>query len=300
MSGSWLCFSSCRCSWKPASLFRLEQWLNAGIGVISVSTLHSLRSSIAVSPRGFWGGWLAQGGVDWHLGSGTVDFAGSGVVHCIGGVMALAGCIVIGPRIGKYVNGRPVPMVAHSAPAIMGATLLLSFGWLGFNPGSTLSGTDLRISFIVVNTVVASVVASTVSMIEFRRKAGKWDPAMMCNGFLAGLVALTAPCAFVTPIGAALISVVAGVLVIYSSMFFENIGVDDVAGAISVHGSCGAWGVISVGLFACGEYGAGFNGSNAGNRPLLRWRSRSANNAVDRRGGLGDMGFRCEVCLDEI
>jgi Amt family ammonium transporter len=124
-------------------------------------------------------------------------------------------------------------MVAHNVPAIMGGTLLLGFGWLGFNPGSTLSGTDLRISFIVVNTVVASVVASIVSMIEFRRKAGKWDPPMMCNGFLAGLVAITAPCAFVTPIGAALIGVVAGVLVIYSSMFFENIGVDDVAGAIS-------------------------------------------------------------------
>ena len=203
---------------------------------------------------------MAQGGVNWHLGSGAVDFAGSGVVHCIGGVMALAGCIAMGPRIGKYVNGRPVPMAAHNVPAIMGGTLLLGFGWLGFNPGSTLSGTDLRISFIVVNTVVASVVASTVSMIEFRRKTQKWDPAMMCNGFLAGLVAITAPCAFVTPIGAALIGVVAGVLVIYSSIFFENMGVDDVAGAISVHGSCGAWGVISVGLFACGEYGAGFNG----------------------------------------
>lgn len=206
------------------------------------------------------GGWLAQGGVNWHLGSGAVDFAGSGVVHCIGGVMALAGCIAMGPRIGKYVNGKPMPMAAHNVPAIMGGTLLLGFGWLGFNPGSTLSGTDLRISFIVVNTVIASVVASTVSMIEFRRKAAKWDPAMMCNGFLAGLVAITAPCAFVTPIGAALIGVVAGVLVIYSSIFFENMGVDDVAGAISVHGSCGAWGVISVGLFACGEYGAGFNG----------------------------------------
>jgi Amt family ammonium transporter len=94
----------------------------------------------------------------------------------------------------------------------------------------------------------------------FKIQAGTWDPGMMCNGFLAGLVAITAPCAFVTPIGASLIGVVAGILVVYSSILVEKWGVDDVAGAISVHGTCGAWGVLSVGLFACGQYGAGYNG----------------------------------------
>jgi Amt family ammonium transporter len=116
------------------------------------------------------GGWLAQGGVNWHLGSGAVDFAGSGVVHCVGGVMALGGCLAMGPRIGKFVNGKPVPMPGHNMPFVVAGTLLLGFGWLGFNPGSTLSGTDLRISFVVVNTVIASIVASIVSMIVFWRK----------------------------------------------------------------------------------------------------------------------------------
>jgi Amt family ammonium transporter len=206
------------------------------------------------------GGWLAQGGVNWHLGNGACDFAGSGVVHCVGGVMALAGAIVMGPRIGKYVNGKAVAIPGHNIPWVVAGSLLLGFGWLGFNPGSTLAGTDLRISFIYVNTVMASVIASIIAMIVFKLKAGSWDAGMMCNGFLAGLVAITAPCAFVTPIGAALIGVVAGILVVYSSIIVEKLGVDDVAGAISVHGTCGAWGVLSVGLFACGQYGAGYNG----------------------------------------
>jgi Amt family ammonium transporter len=198
--------------------------------------------------------------VNWHLGNGACDFAGSGVVHCVGGMMALAGCMVMGPRIGKYVNGKAVSFPGHNLPAVMGGTLLLAFGWLGFNPGSALAGADLRISFVVVNTVNASVIGSVVSMMVMWRKTGKWDPGMMCNGMLAGLVAITAPCAFVTPIGAAIIGAIAGVLVVYSTFFVEKIGIDDVAGAISVHGACGAWGVISVGLFACGEYGAGYNG----------------------------------------
>ena len=174
--------------------------------------------------------------------------------------MALAGAIVMGPRIGKYVNGKAVSIPGHNIPWVVAGSLILGFGWLGFNPGSTLAGTDLRITFIYVNTVVASCIASIVSMIVFKLKAGTWDTGMMCNGFLAGLVAITAPCAFVTPIGASIIGIVAGVLVVYSTFFIEKMGVDDVAGAISVHGTAGAWGVLSVGLFACGEYGAGYNG----------------------------------------
>ena len=206
------------------------------------------------------GGWLAQGGINWGLGNGAVDFAGSGVVHCMGGIIALIGGICIGPRIGKYVNGKPITIAGHDLPMVMGGTFVLAFGWFGFNPGSTLAGTDLRISFVVVNTMLAGVTAALAAMWTMQLKTGKPDPSMMCNGMLAGLVAITAPCAFVTPIGAAIIGVVAGVLVVYSVFFWDAMGVDDCVGAISVHGVNGAWGVISVGLFACGEYGAGYNG----------------------------------------
>jgi ammonium transporter, Amt family len=206
------------------------------------------------------GGWLAQGGVNWGLGHGAVDFAGSGVVHAMGGFIALAGAIVIGARIGKYVHGKPQAMPAHNIPMVALGTFILAFGWFGFNPGSTLAGTDLRISFVVVNTMLASVTSSLGAMVTLQWKGMKPDPSMLCNGMLAGLVAITAPCAFVNPMGAAIIGFVAGVLVVYSVFFFDNVGVDDPVGAISVHGINGLWGVISVGIFATGEYGAGWNG----------------------------------------
>jgi Amt family ammonium transporter len=206
------------------------------------------------------GGWLAQGGVNWGLGHGAVDFAGSGVVHAMGGFIALAGAIVIGPRIGKYIHGKPQAMPAHNVVFAVLGTFILAFGWFGFNPGSTLAGTDLRISFVVVNTLLASATAPIASMLTLWWKGMKPDPSMLCNGMLAGLVAITAPCAFVNPMGAAIIGVVAGVLVVYSVFFFDNIGVDDPVGAISVHGINGTWGVLSVGIFATGEYGAGWNG----------------------------------------
>jgi Amt family ammonium transporter len=206
------------------------------------------------------GGWLAQGGVNWHLGHGAVDFAGSGVVHAMGGVIALAGALVIGPRIGKYINGKPQTIPAHHIPMALVGCFILAFGWFGFNPGSTLAGTDLRISFVVVNTMLASVGGAFASMIFLMGRGLKPDPGMMCNGMLAGLVAITAPCAFVDPWAAVAIGVVAGVVVVMACSFFENRGVDDPVGAISVHGVCGMWGVLSVGIFANGAYGAGWNG----------------------------------------
>jgi Amt family ammonium transporter len=206
------------------------------------------------------GGWLAQGGVNWGLGHGAVDFAGSGVVHGMGGIIGLAGALVIGPRIGKYIKGKPQALPGHNIPMVVLGTFILAFGWFGFNPGSTLSGTDLRISFVVVNTMLASITAAIAAMVALWAKGLKPDPTMMCNGMLAGLVAITAPCAFVDPWGAAVIGFIAGGLVVYSVFFFERIGVDDVVGAISVHGVCGLWGVISVGIFATGLYGAGWNG----------------------------------------
>jgi Amt family ammonium transporter len=206
------------------------------------------------------GGWLAQGGVNWGLGHGAVDFAGSGVVHGMGGIIGLAGAIVIGPRIGKYIAGKPQAMPAHNLVFAVAGTFILAFGWFGFNPGSTLAGTDLRISFIVVNTLLASATAPIGAMLTLAWKGLKPDPSMLCNGMLAGLVAITAPCAFVNPIGAATIGFIAGILVVYSVFFFDNAGVDDPVGAISVHGTNGLWGVLSVGIFATGEYGAGWNG----------------------------------------
>jgi Amt family ammonium transporter len=144
--------------------------------------------------------------------------------------------------------------------AVVLGTFILAFGWFGFNPGSTLSGTDLRIGFIVVNTMLASFTGCLFSMFTLWARGLKPDTTMMCNGMLAGLVAITAPSAFVNPLGAAIIGAVAGVLVVLSVFGLEALGVDDPVGAISVHGTNGMWGVLSVGIFATGEYGAGWNG----------------------------------------
>lgn len=207
------------------------------------------------------GGWLAEGGLNWGLGHGAVDFAGSGVVHAMGGVIALAGAMVIGPRIGKFDSqGRPKAMPGHNVPMVVAGTFILAFGWFGFNPGSTLAGTDLRISYVVVNTMLASFTGALFAMFTLQAKGLKPDSTMMCNGMLAGLVAITAPCAFVDPWAAAVIGAVAGWLVVESVFFWEKLGIDDPVGAISVHGVNGLWGVLSVGIFANGAYGAGWNG----------------------------------------
>lgn len=206
------------------------------------------------------GGWLAQAGKNWNLGHGAVDFAGSGVVHSMGGVIALAGAMIIGPRIGKYVNGKPVALAGHNIPMVVGGTFILAFGWFGFNPGSTLSGTDLRISVVVVNTMLASVTGAIAAMLTMMAMKLKPDTSMMCNGLLAGLVAITAPCAFVDSWAAALIGAIAGLVVVMSVFFWDRLGIDDPVGAISVHGVNGIWGVLSLGIFANGKYGAGWNG----------------------------------------
>ena len=206
------------------------------------------------------GGWLAQAGVNWKLGHGAVDFAGSGVVHAMGGIIGLAGAMVIGPRIGKFRDGKPQPIPAHHIPMVIAGTFILAFGWFGFNPGSTLAGTDLRISTVVVNTMLAGIMGAITAMLTLYAKRMKPDPTMLCNGMLAGLVAITAPCAFVDSWAAAVIGGIAGVLVVLSVFFWEHRGIDDPVGAISVHGVNGLWGVISLGLFANGKYGAGWNG----------------------------------------
>jgi Amt family ammonium transporter len=217
------------------------------------------------------GGWLSQLGHNFGLGHGHVDFAGSSVVHMVGGVAALVGAKMLGPRIGKYgPDGRARPIPGHNMPMVVLGTFILAFGWFGFNPGSTLSGTDTHIAVIAVNTMLASASGAFGAFLYLKLKFGPPDVSLLCNGMLAGLVAITAPCAFVTAPAAIVIGGVAGVLVIVSAMFIENtLKIDDPVGASSVHGTCGAWGIISVGLFADGRYGDGWNGVAGPVRGLL-------------------------------
>jgi Amt family ammonium transporter len=217
------------------------------------------------------GGWLSQLGKNFGLGHGHVDFAGSSVVHMVGGVTALAGAMVLGPRLGKFnKDGTANPIPGHNLAMGLVGCFILAFGWFGFNAGSSLAGTDLRISVIAVNTMLASAAGAIVAMFYMWARFGKPDPSMSANGFLAGLVAITAPCAFVSSFWAFVIGGVGGFLLCWAVFFVENtLKVDDPVGAIAVHGFNGAWGVLSLGLFADGTYGDGLNGVEGTVRGLL-------------------------------
>jgi Amt family ammonium transporter len=213
------------------------------------------------------GGWLATLGSNFGLGHGYADFAGSGVVHAVGGITALAMGILIGPRIGKYTrDGKPNAIPAHDIVLVLTGCFILAFGWFGFNPGSTLGASgngNLRIGSIAVNTMLAGMTGSFGALLYMWIRYGKPDASMSGNGLLAGLVAITAPSGFVNPVGSAIIGLIAGVLVCLSVEYFDRFAkVDDPVGAISVHGVNGLWGVIAVGLFADGKsnYGGSWNG----------------------------------------
>src|SRR5438309_9799159 len=215
------------------------------------------------------GGWLSQLGTNTGLGKGACEFAGSGGVHAVGGITALAVCMIIGPRIGKYNrDGSSNPILGHDVSAVLIGCFILAFGWFGFNPGSTLGASangNLRIGSIAVNTMLAGCTGTMGAILYMWALKGKPDYSMSGNGLLAGLVAITAPSGFVSTFGAAVIGAVAGVLVCLSCTFFENVlKVDDPVGAISGHGTNGLWGVLSVGLFADGtsNYGGSWNGVN--------------------------------------
>jgi ammonium transporter, Amt family len=215
------------------------------------------------------GGWLANLGANFGLGHGYADFAGSGVVHAVGGITALALSMMIGPRIGKYTRqGKAVAMPGHDLMIVLTGCFILAFGWFGFNPGSTLGASgngNLRIGSIAVNTMLAGMAGSFGAMLYMWLRYKKPDASMTGNGLLAGLVAITAPSGFVNTVGAVIIGLIAGVLVCLSVEFVERVmKVDDPVGAISVHGTNGIWGVISVGLFADGKsnYGGSWNGVN--------------------------------------
>ncbi len=211
------------------------------------------------------GGWLSQLGSSMNLGHGYVDFAGSTVVHAVGGFCAMALAIILGPRLGKYgPGGRIRVFPAHNIVYVVTGTFLLLFGWMGFNPGSTLGATDLRISVVAVNTNLAAVAGSAAAMVLWYFLFRKPDITMACNGMLAGLVAITAPCAFVSPTSSVVIGALAGCLVCGGVLFNDRVlKVDDPCGAISVHGYCGWLGAVCVGIFADGAYGAGWNGVGA-------------------------------------
>lgn len=198
-----------------------------------------------ISGHWVWGsgGWLAD--------LGMLDFAGSAAVHAVGGWSALAAVLVLGPRQGKYnEDGSLNVLPAHNMHLAFLGTFILWFGWFGFNPGSSLSGLDMNIARIAVTTNLAAAAGGTAGAIFTRLRWGKPDPSMAMNGALAGLAAVTAGCAYISPAGAVTIGLVAGVLVVLAVGFFDRIKADDPVGAIAVHGVCGTWGALAVGLFA--------------------------------------------------
>lgn len=194
-----------------------------------------------------WGGLYKGGG--WLEKLGFIDFAGSTVVHSIGAWVALAGTMVLGPRLGKYSReGRALPIPGHSLTMAALGVFILWFGWFGFNPGSTTTA-DTSIARIAVNTNLAAAAGAVLAMLVTWLKFGNPDVGLSLNGALAGLVAITAPCNNVSPSSAVILGAVAGILVVYSVLFFERLRIDDPVGAVSVHGVCGVWGTLAAAIF---------------------------------------------------
>ena len=213
-----------------------------------------LISAIIYPVYGHWvwgGGWLST------LSTPAIDFAGSGVVHTVGGTAALVGGLMLGPRIGKYgPDGKPRNIPGHSMTLVVLGMLVLFLGWFGFNPGSTLAATSLRISVIAVNTFLAGIAGGLAAYYIRFIETGKVDIAATCSGIVAGLVAITASCAFVPPWAAVVIGIISGPLVVYGARFNEYvIKLDDPVWAVPCHLYNGLWGVLAVGIFADGTYG---------------------------------------------
>src|SRR5215510_16102316 len=212
----------------------------------------------AWGPDGFLATMGSAGKFLPSLGTGFHDFAGSTVVHTIGGFIALAGAIALGPRLGrKFKRDGGGPMLPHDLTIAAAGGLLLWFGWYGFNPGSTLSAMDFEgIGRVAANTTLAACAAGLTALAYAFVLSKKWDLSFTVNGFLAGLVAITCPCYWVSPVGAILLGGVAGVLVVIGVEALEWLRVDDPIGAVPVHGFCGIWGTLALGLFAAGKFGA--------------------------------------------
>jgi Amt family ammonium transporter len=206
---------------------------------------------------GHWiwgGGWLAQ--------LNFADFAGSTVVHAVGGFAALVGTIILGPRIGKYnKDGSANALAGHSIPLASLGVFILWFGWFGFNPGSTLSvGNGNLIARVAINTNLAAAAGGLLAMVTVWKLFGKPDLSMAMNGALAGLVAITAPCAYTEPLAATLIGAIAGIIAVLGVIFLDRLGVDDPVGAVAVHGVGGVWGTLAIGLFGKKALGLAHDG----------------------------------------
>ncbi len=187
------------------------------------------------------------------VGAGLHDFAGSGVVHSIGGYAALAGAMVVGARLGKFRNGEPMVIPGHNLTFAFLGTLILAFGWVGFNGGSTLDANDAYMNLVIVNTFLSGAAGALTVLLITWFKTGKPDPSLTANGLLAGLVSITAPCGSVANWSALVIGIIGGIILYAGVMFNENVlKVDDPVGAISVHGYAGSWGLLSVGIFSIG------------------------------------------------
>ena len=220
----------------------------------------SLIATVFIYPlAGHWV-WSPDG---WLNKIGMLDFAGSAVVHSLGGWGALAAALVLGPRSGKYNrDGSMNVMPGHNLPLAALGAFILWFGWFGFNPGSTLSGLDLNIARIAINTNLAAAAGGTAAALFTLFRYGKADPSMGINGSLGGLVAITAGCAYVEPISSLIIGAIAGMLIVIAVPFFDRMKADDPVGAIAVHGVCGTFGTLAVGIFAEKGgflYGGGFH-----------------------------------------
>jgi len=215
--------------------------------------IYSIFISALIYPVfGSWAWGSLFHGNGWLEGLGFIDFAGSTVVHSVGGWAALAGTIVLGPRLGKYTkDGGIKPILGHNIPLAALGVFILWIGWFGFNPGSTTAASK-DIAMIFVNTNLAASAGAVLAMFTSWLKFGKPDVGMSLNGALAGLVAITAGCANVSPTSSIIIGAIAGIIVVFAVIMFDRIKVDDPVGAISVHGVNGAWGTLAAGIFNMG------------------------------------------------
>jgi Amt family ammonium transporter len=214
------------------------------------------------------GHWIWGGG--WLATMGFADFAGSTVVHTVGGFAALVGTSILKPREGKYsIDGKPNVLAGHSIPLASLGVFILWFGWFGFNAGSTLGVTDGSvIGRVAINTSLAAALGGIAAMVTVWKRFGKPDLSMAMNGALAGLVAITAPCAYVEPWAAIVIGATAGYIVVRGVELLDKLQIDDPVGAVPVHGMCGVWGTLCVGIFGRKALGLANNGFVYGGNPM--------------------------------
>jgi ammonia channel protein AmtB len=251
--------------WTLVTAF-LVMFMQAGFALVETgfcqkkNAAHVMMTNFVIYPLGILGFFLCGFAFMFGGASGIASLGGTAPLN---GILEIAkGWGIIGTKGFLLTQGgTPNAIAPHDIPMALLGTFILAFGWFGFNPGNTLAGTDLRIAVVAVNTMLASATGAITAMFIMWKLFGHPDPSMTANGMLAGLVAITAPCAFVNAWAAVIIGIVAGALVVGSVFLVERVlKVDDPVGAVSVHGANGLWGVISLGLFADGSYGTGWNG----------------------------------------